>query len=67
MKPYYNVEELAEIVGVTPKGLLNAVSRGNFPIPTYKLGRMRVADKKVVEKYFEEKRAEGMAQITTIS
>ena len=67
MRPYYTSEELAELMGMSVQGLLNAVSRGNFPVPTYKLGKKRVADKTVVESFFEAKRAEGLAQITTDS
>jgi hypothetical protein len=67
MKPYYTVPELADLTNMTPKGVLNSISRGDFPIPTYKLGKLRVADKQVVEFYFEQKRAEGLSAITTKS
>jgi predicted DNA-binding transcriptional regulator AlpA len=67
MKPYYTMPELADLLSMSRKGLLNAVSRGDFPIPTYKLGKLRVADKQVVEFYFEQKRAEGLSAITTKS
>ena len=65
-KPYYTIEELADLFGYTNKGSLeNAIYLERFSVPTYKMGKKRVADKLVVEAYFEAKRAEGLAQITT--
>ena len=64
-KPYYNMSELAEIMSMSLKGLHNALHNETFPIPTYKLGKFRVADKEVVSYYFEQKRAEGLNKITT--
>jgi len=64
-KPYFNLAELAEIFSMKQTSLLNAISSERFCCPTYKLGRQRVADRKVVEAYFEAKRTEGLNQITT--
>jgi hypothetical protein len=38
----------------------NLVHQGKFPVPTYKLGRIRVADRAVVEAYFRGQRERGM-------
>jgi predicted DNA-binding transcriptional regulator AlpA len=65
MRPYMKMDELAEVMGMSPKGVANAISRGTFPVPTYRLGKARVADRAVVEAFFEAKRAEGLAAITT--
>lgn len=65
IKPYYRMSELAQLLDMSVKGLQNSVQRENFPIPTYKLGKKRVADKEVVNKFFQNKRQEGLAQITT--
>jgi hypothetical protein len=64
-KPYYTMPELAELMSMSLKGLHNALHHESFPIPTYKLGKFRVADKEVVSYYFEQKRAEGMSEFTT--
>lgn len=65
MKPYMTMPELAEALSMTPKGLMNSISRGTCPVPTYKLGGRRVADRQVLEAFFEAKRSEGLAAITT--
>lgn len=67
MRPYYTSEELAELMGMSVRGMLNSISRGYFPVPTYRLGKQRVADRAVVEAFFEAKRAEGLSKITTES
>lgn len=67
MKPYMKIEELADVMGMTPKGVLNSISRGTFPVPTYRLGKARVADRAVVQAFFEARRAEGLVSITTNS
>jgi hypothetical protein len=64
-RPYFNLTELAELFMMKESSLLNAISNESFVCPTYKLGRRRVADRKVVEAYFEAKRAEGLRTITT--
>jgi len=66
-KPYLKMEELAELFGLTCKSLHNAIHCERFPIPTYKLGKFRVADKVVVAKYFELKSVEGLALIASNS
>mgnify|MGYP000129423572 CR=1 FL=1 len=60
IRPYYTMQELAEIMSMSLKGLHNALHNKQFPIPTYKLGKRRVADKEVVERFFDQKRSEGM-------
>lgn len=64
IKPYYTMQELAEIMSMSLKGLHNALHGRKFPIPTYKLGKLRVADKDVVDAFFEQRRLEGMKKIT---
>ena len=66
-KPYLNIEELSALFGMKKTGLLNSISDERFCCPTYKLGRQRVADRKVVEAYFNTKRAEGLAALREIS
>ena len=64
-KPYLDLTELSALFGMKKSSLLNAISSDRFCCPTYKLGRQRVADRKVVEAYFAAKRDEGLRQITT--
>jgi predicted DNA-binding transcriptional regulator AlpA len=66
-RPYLNIEELFELFGMKKTSLLNSISDERFCCPTYKLGRQRVADRKVVEAYFEARRSEGLDQLTTLS
>jgi ribosomal protein S7 len=66
-RPYYQMPELADLLGMSVKGLHNSVHRENFPIPTYKLGKKRVADKAVVTAFFDMKRDLGMNLITTFT
>ena len=64
-RPYFNLAELAELFMMKESSLLNAISNESFVCPPYKLGRRRVADRQVVQAYFEAKRAEGLDRITT--
>ena len=66
-KPYYTMPELANIMGMTTKGFHNTIHSETCPFPTYKLGKRRVADKEVVRQFFEQKRLEGLREITTKS
>jgi hypothetical protein len=64
-KPYLTSVELADLFGISKGALMNSISRSEFPVPTYRLGRQRVADKIVVETFFEARRLEGLQNITT--
>ena len=66
-RPYLNIEDLFELFGMKKTSLLNSISDERFCCPTYKLGRQRVADRQVLEAYFEAKRSEGLDQHTTLS
>jgi hypothetical protein len=64
-KPWMSLQELADLLGIKIKTAYNMLTDEVFPIPTYKLagGKQRVGDKVVVARYFEMKRAEGLAQL----
>jgi predicted DNA-binding transcriptional regulator AlpA len=64
-KPYLGVDELSHLMGMSQQGVLNAIHRDSFPIPTYKLGKLRVADKRVVEAFFQTQRDIGLEKIST--
>jgi len=64
-KPYLTMLEIAELFGISKGALMNSISREKFPLPTYRLGRHRVADKQVVEAFFQARRVEGLQNIST--
>jgi len=62
-KPYLSMPELAELFGLTTKSLHNSLHHSRFPVPTYKMGKFRVADKAVVKAYFDAQRQKGLAAV----
>ena len=48
--------------GMTPGAITNQISRDNFPVHTYKLGKKRVIDCAVLRAFFEAKKAEGLSR-----
>jgi hypothetical protein len=58
--PYLNTNELADLFGLTVKSFHQSIYLQRFPVPTYKLGKHRVADKLVVAAYFDRHRAAGL-------
>ena len=64
-RPFYTSTELAELFGyANSKTLLNQCHRGKFEIPTYKIGKNRVADKEVVNLFFAKHRSEGLEKLS---
>ena len=65
-KPYYTSQELANLFGMrNTKVLSNSIHNGTFPVPTYRLGKLRVADREVVELYFNLQRDKGLKELMT--
>ena len=62
-RPYFTMKELAELFSISTASLHNKIYQETFPLPTYKLGKIRVADKAVVAFYFEKHRQQGMALV----
>ena len=59
--PYFDVDELQALFGYKHKvSVYNAIKRGTFPVPTYKIRGSIVADREVVRRYFELKREAGL-------
>lgn len=53
-------KDLCELLHfASTKALLNTISAGAFPIPTFKRGRHRVADVRDVARYLDELREEA--------
>ena len=62
-KPYLTMVELASLFGLTTQSLQNSIHEERFPVPTYKMGKFRVEDKLVVQKYFDGRRAIGLSEL----
>jgi hypothetical protein len=58
------MKRLAHLFGLTTSGIYVAIGNARFPIPTYRLGKGRYADRQAVRNYFEAKRSEGLAALT---
>lgn len=61
---FLSLEELAVLFGYsTTKHARAAIAKGSFPVPTYLIRGSRVADKDVVNYFFERLREEGIAYV----
>jgi hypothetical protein len=61
--PWMELEELAPLFGVTPDTAKNKIAFGTFEVPTYKLGKKIVADRLVVDAFFDAKRQAGLRRL----
>lgn len=57
--PRMKMEQLAEVLGLTPHTLLQRIARADLGIATYVDGKMRYADTRDVAEYLDFKRAEA--------
>ena len=62
-RPWLRLEEFAPLFNVTPDTAKNKIAMETFEIKTYKLGREIVADRAVIDAYFERRRKEGLAAL----
>lgn len=62
-RPYLELSEFAPMFGYKPASAKNRIAAGTFPVKTYKLGRRIVADRAVVDAWFEARRREGLAAL----
>lgn len=62
-RPWIDLDELAPLLGVTPDTAKNKIAAGTFEVATYKLGKRIVADRLVVDAFFEQKRTAGLRQL----
>lgn len=60
-RPWIELKDLAPMLGVTPATAKNKISCKTFEVPTYKLGKKIVADRRVVEEFFNQKRLHGLS------
>jgi len=64
-KPYLELQELAILFNLSVGSINNSISQNRFPVPTFKLGKFRVADKNTVKNYFAEKAEEGLLEFNS--
>ena len=59
---WFTVAEVAAEYGYTTRAsAMTAVRAGNFPVPTYRLGKRVVVDAEVHRLFFRQKREEALA------
>lgn len=57
---WVTLEEARHQFGMSLSGIRNAIHEERFPVPSYRLGKMRVIDKAVLAEFFAKKRANGL-------
>lgn len=62
-RPWIELDDLAPLFGVTPDTAKNKIAFGTFEVPTYKLGKKIVADRAVVDAFFDAKRQHGLRRL----
>ncbi len=65
--PWVSLKEVVHLFGVTYETAKNRIYAENFPVPVRREGKLLVVDKAVLERYFEERRAEDMARFSLLS
>ncbi len=64
--PYWTLDEIFELFGYKNKqSAYVAISRGCFPVHTYRLAGRRVADCAVVREFFRARRQEGVEDLAS--
>ncbi len=63
--PWVAVREVCHMYGVTYETAKNKMLLGNFPVPTYKVGKTHVIDRTVHDQYFARHREAGLAAMKT--
>lgn len=65
-KPWMPVSEVYDHFGYkSQKSALNAITNGNFPVETFRMGRLRAIHRDVYNAYFAQFREEGLDRITS--
>lgn len=58
--PWVALKDFVHMFGVTVGTAKNKIANETFEIPTYKLGNKIVADRAVIDAYFQKRRIEGL-------
>lgn len=65
--PWLEIETLVILFKYKNRNsLYNAIYKGSFPVPTFRVGKRLYADKEVVKQYFRKKREESMRALTDL-
>lgn len=59
------LRDVVHLFGITYETAKNRIYAENFPVPVRKEGRLLVVDKAVLERYFDERRAEDLARLSS--
>jgi hypothetical protein len=62
-QPWISLRDACKMFGMSFESAKNAILEGRFPVATYKLGKSHVIDRDVMDKYFMDRRQEGMAKL----
>ena len=62
--PWVALRDVVRLFGVTYATAKNRIYAENFPVPVRREGKLLVIDKVVLERYFEERRAEDLARFS---
>lgn len=65
--PWVALKDVVHLFGVTYETAKNRIYADNFPVPVRREGRLLVVDKAVLERYFEERRAEDLARFSAMN
>lgn len=62
-RTWITLREASPLFGMSYEGIKNLITKHEFPVPTYRIGRTRVIDKKVLDTFFEEMARKGIEQL----
>lgn len=65
--PWISLRDVVHLFGITYETAKNRLYAENFPVPVRKEGRLLVVDKAVIEAYFDKRRAEDLARLSSAS
>ncbi len=64
--PWVALRDVVHLFGVTYATAKNRIYAENFPVPVRREGKLLVIDKVVLERYFEERRAQDLARFSEL-
>lgn len=64
--PWVALRDVVHLFGVTYETAKNRLYAETFPVPVRREGRRLVIDKVVLERYFEDRRAEDLARLSAL-
>ena len=65
--PRISLRDVVLLFGITYETAKNRLCSENFAVPVRKEGRLLVVDKAVIEAYFDKRRAEDLARLSSSS